>query len=89
MLTVSLGIALALLVLAMVLNLWRVVRGPDLLDRVVGLDTLYINALAVLIVYGIYLDDARYYETALLIALLGFVSTMALCKFLLRGDIIE
>ncbi len=89
MLKLSLTIALALLVVALLLNLWRVLRGPDLLDRVIGVDTLYINSLAVLIVYGVYLDDARYYETALLIALLGFISTMALCKFLLRGDIIE
>lgn len=89
MLKLSLVVALSMLALALLLNLWRVMRGPDLLDRIMGLDTLYINSLAVLIAYGVYLDDARYYEAALLIALLGFVSTMALCKFLLRGDIIE
>ena len=89
MLTVSIYIAFGLLGVASLLNLWRVIRGPDVVDRIVALDTLYVNAVAVLILYGVYLGNDRYYEPALLIALLGFVSTMALCKFLLRGDIIE
>ena len=89
MLTASLYTAFGLLGTAMMLNLWRLLRGPDVVDRIVALDTLYINAVAMLIVYGIYLGSARYFESALLIALLGFISTMALCKFLLRGDIIE
>lgn len=89
MLTTSLYIAFGLLGAALLLNLWRLIRGPDVVDRILALDTLYINTVAVLIVYGVYLGKEHYYEAALLIALLGFIGTMALCKFLLRGDIIE
>jgi multicomponent K+:H+ antiporter subunit F len=80
---------LAMLSLAMTLNLFRLIKGPDLTDRVIALDTLYINAAALLILYGIGLGAERYYQAALLIAMLGFLGTVALAKFLLRGDIIE
>ena len=89
MLTVALILAKVMLSAAFVLNLWRLWRGPDTVDRVLALDTLYINTVAVLLIYGIGLSSGLFYEAALLIALLGFVSTMALAKFLLRGDIIE
>jgi len=75
--------------LAMLLNLWRLLIGPGLPDRVLALDTLYVNALALLILLGIGLDTPLYFEVALLIALLGFVSTVALSKFIVRGDIVE
>jgi len=77
------------LVLALALNAWRLLRGPTLPDRILALDTLYINALALLVVLGIHLADRLLYEVALLIGLLGFVGTVALAKYLLRGDIIE
>ena len=76
-------------VMAMLLNLWRLLVGPALPDRILALDTLYINALALLMLLGISLDTTLYFEVALLIALLGFVSTVVLSKFVLRGDIVE
>jgi len=80
---------LALLGIALLLNAWRLFHGPDASDRILALDTLYINAAAVIVVYGVHIGRSDFFEAALLIALLGFVSTMALAKFLLRGDIIE
>jgi len=82
-------LAMALLGVALVLNAWRLFHGPDATDRILALDTLYINAAAVIVLYGIYIGRPDFFEAALLIALLGFVSTMALAKYLLRGDIIE
>ncbi|TYL46763.1 K+/H+ antiporter subunit F [Marinomonas sp. IMCC 4694] len=75
--------------IALILNLWRLLKGPSVSDRILALDTMYINAIALILLYGIYVKSALYFEAALLIAMLGFVSTAALCKYLLRGDIIE
>jgi multicomponent K+:H+ antiporter subunit F len=75
--------------LALLLTLWRLLRGPDLVDRIVALDTLYINTIALLVLLGIHWDSTAYFEAALLIAVISFISTVALCKYLLRGDIIE
>ena len=74
---------------ALLLNLWRLIRGPSLPDRILALDTMYINSIALIILYGLLTGTPLYFEAALLIAMLGFVSTVAVCKFLLRGDIIE
>ncbi len=81
--------AMTLIGIALLLNAWRFFRGPDATDRILALDTLYINAAALIVLYGIHIGSTYFFEAALLIALLGFVSTMALAKFLLRGDIIE
>ena len=81
--------SMTLIVIALLLNAWRLLRGPDATDRILALDTLYIHAAALIILYGILIGRTDFFEAALLIALLGFVSTMALAKFLLRGDIIE
>lgn len=89
MLTIAVPIALAMMVAALLLNLWRLLRGPEVTDRILALDTLYINTIALLVLFGIYLDTTLYFEAALLIAMMGFVGTVALCKYLLRGDIIE
>lgn len=75
--------------IALVLNAWRLLRGPSLPDRVLALDTLYVNALALLVVVGLWLADKSYFEVALLIGLLGFVGTVVLGKFIMRGDIVE
>jgi multicomponent K+:H+ antiporter subunit F len=75
--------------LALVLNAWRLFRGPGVADRILALDTLYINTLALLVLVGIRLNSDLYFEVALLIALLGFVGTVVLSKFVLRGDIAE
>ena len=78
-----------LVLLSLLLNVWRMLKGPDITDRILALDTLYINSIALIILLGLYNGSALYFEGALLIAMLGFVSTSALSKYLLRGDIIE
>ena len=80
---------MAVLVFALALNLLFLSRGQAVADRLLALDTMYINSIALLLVYGIYSTSQLYFEAALLIAMLGFVSTVAVCKFLLRCDIIE
>ncbi len=82
-------IAFTLVALAVAMNFWRLLKGPSLPDRILALDTLYVNTIALLVLLGIHLGSALYFEAALLIALMGFVGTVALCKYLLRGDIIE
>jgi multicomponent K+:H+ antiporter subunit F len=89
MLNFVLPIAFVMITLSLVLNLYRLVVGPNTLDRVLALDTSYINAVALLIIFSLYLGNPLYFEAALLIALMGFVGTVALSKYLLRGDIIE
>ena len=79
----------AMISIALLLNLWRLLRGPSLPDRILALDTMYINSIALIMLYGLLMGSPLYFEAALLIAMLGFVSTVAVCKFLLRGDIIE
>lgn len=74
---------------ALLLNAWRLLRGPGLPDRILALDTLYVNTLALLVLLGIRLDTTLYFEAALLIAMLGFVGTVVLSKHVLRGDIVE
>jgi multicomponent K+:H+ antiporter subunit F len=82
-------IALAMFGLGIALNLYRIVIGPSLPDRILALDTMYINTIALLVLYGIYQSNMIYFEVALLIAVMGFVGTVAMSKYLLRGDIIE
>lgn len=89
MLAIVLPITFMIMGLALLLNLWRLLQGPDLPDRILALDTLYINTIALLVLFGIYMDSTAYFEIALLIAMMGFVGTVAVCKYLLRGDIIE
>ena len=74
---------------ALLLNLWRLLKGPNVLDRVLSLDTMYINAIALIVLLGLYFGSPLLFEAALLIAMIGFVGTAALCKYLLRGDLIE
>lgn len=74
---------------ALLLNAWRLLRGPGLPDRILALDTLYINTLALLVLLGIYMGTNLYFEAALVIAMLGFIGTVVVSKFLLRGDIAE
>ena len=75
--------------LALLLNLWRLLRGPALGDRIVALDTMVINAIALIVLIGMAGGGDTYFEAALLLAMVGFVSTIAYCKFILRGDIVE
>ncbi|HYF87452.1 K+/H+ antiporter subunit F [Azospirillum sp.] len=78
-----------LLVIAMAFATFRVLRGPRAQDRVLGMDTLYVTATMLLLTFGIRTGSILYFEAALIIALLGFVSTAALAKFLMRGEVIE
>lgn len=82
-------LCLAILGLALLLTVARLIRGPGAADRILALDTLSIEAIALIVLFGIWKGSGLYFEAALLIAVMGFVSTVALCKFLLRGDIIE
>ncbi len=85
----ALIITMGLIAFSLLLNLYRMAEGPRTLDRVVGLDTMYINAIAMIVLMGMYVDTYLYFEAALLIAMMGFVGTVALSKYFLRGDIIE
>ncbi len=89
MLNAAIEIAFVLIGTALALNLYRLLRGPDITDRILALDTLGINTIALLVLFGIRSASSAYFEVALLLALMGFIGTVALCKFLLRGDIIE
>ena len=75
--------------IGLVLNLWRLLVGPDVVDRILALDTMFINSIALIMVYGIHKGSSLYFEASLLIAMLGFVSSVAFGKYILRGDIIE
>lgn len=89
MMSLALYIGIACVGAAMALNVYRMVVGPDAVDRVVALDTLYINLIVMLVLVGILLSTAVFFEAALLIAMMGFVGTVALAKYLRRGSIIE
>ena len=82
-------LAQILLTLAMGCAAFRLLRGPRAQDRVLGLDTLYVNAMLLLLTFGIRSGSTLHFEAALAIALLGFVGTVALAKFLMRGEVIE
>mgnify|MGYP000594065133 FL=1 len=82
-------IVFAMIGVSLLLNVWRLLIGPSIPDRILALDTMYINTIALIILYGMTMGTSLYFEAALLIAMLGFVSTVAVCKYLLRGDIIE
>ena len=85
----SVSIAQVLLGLAMMCAAFRILSGPRAQDRVVGFDTLSSNAMLLLLTFGIQSGSLLYFEAAMVIALLGFVGTVALAKFLLRGEVIE
>lgn len=88
-LTWSLMASQCMLGLAMVFSCTRMFKGPRAQDRVLAMDSLYMNGMMLMLVFGIVSGSALYFEAALVIALLGFVSTAALAKFLMRGEAIE
>ena len=75
--------------LALLMNLWRVAFAPGVPDRVLALDTMVINVIALMVLFGIWNGTAIYFEAALLFAMTGFISTVAYARYMLRGDIIE
>lgn len=85
----SLLIAQLMLVAAMACAVYRLFKGPRAQDRVLGMDALYLDALLLILTFGIRTGSTIYFEAALIIALLGFVATVALAKFLMRGEVIE
>lgn len=89
MISIAIVIATTLVCLSLTLNLWRLFIGPNRPDRILALDTMYINSIALIVLFGISSNSTLYFEAALLIAMLGFVSTAAMCKYILRGDLIE
>lgn len=82
-------IASAMLAIALLLNLYRLVKGPSLPDRILALDTMYINTIALIVLLGVSQRSLIFFEAAMLIAMMGFVGTIAISKYILRGDIIE
>jgi multicomponent K+:H+ antiporter subunit F len=88
-LTIAIAYAQAALGVALCFATWRALAGPRAQDRVLGLDTLYINAMLLLLVSGMRFGTVFFFEAALVIGVLGFVATVALAKFLLRGEVIE
>lgn len=75
--------------LALLMSGYRLLRGPTLPDRILALDTLYVNMIALLVLFGIQYQTQLVFEAALVAALLGFIGTVALSKYVTRGDIIE
>jgi multicomponent K+:H+ antiporter subunit F len=89
MIAVALTFAFACFGIALLMALWRVIRAPGIADRVLALDTLFINVIGLIMLYGIAGGTQLYFEAAMIIAMLGFVSTVAYARFMLRGNIIE
>jgi multicomponent K+:H+ antiporter subunit F len=88
-LSCAIALTLALFTLAMAIGLLRVVRGPSAQDRVLALDFLYLVGMLAMLVLAIRYDSEMYFEGALMMALFGFVGSLAMAKFLLRGEVIE
>ncbi len=89
MITIACIIAGFAVSVALLLTLYRLAVGPDAVDRVIALDTLVINTIALIVLVGILYDSSMSFEAALLFAMVGFVTTVSFCKFLLRGNVIE
>ncbi len=85
----ALDFAFGAVALAIALTAWRLLRGPTPADRVLAIDTLYINAVALVVLLGIRLGTDLLFEAALIVAMLGFISTVALARYLSRGDAVE
>ena len=88
-LDLALNIALAAITVSMLLCGWRLLRGPEATDRLLALDTLCLNTVALIVVLGMRWNTALLFEAALLVAMLGFASTVALARYLSRGDVVE
>ncbi|AOF86892.1 multiple resistance and pH regulation F family protein [Hydrogenophaga sp. RAC07] len=88
-LEIALNIALAAVTMSLLLCGWRLLLGPETTDRLLALDTLYLNTVALIVVLGMRWNTALLFEAALLVAMLGFASTVALARYLSRGDVVE
>ena len=88
-LEIALNVATGAVGLAMVFCAWRLLLGPEVTDRVLAMDTLYMNTVALIVLLGLRWDTPLLFEAALLVAMLGFASTVALARYLSRGDVVE
>jgi multicomponent K+:H+ antiporter subunit F len=89
MIAAALIFAYACFGLGLLMNLWRLALGPSTADRILALDTMVINAIAIVMLMGVDYGASIYFEASMLLAMVGFVSTVAFAKFVLRGDVIE
>ena len=89
MIAIASTFAMIAIAVSVMLNLYRLWAGPDATDRILALDTMVINAIGLIVLAGILFGNTIYFEGALLFAMVGFISTVAFCKFLLRGNVIE
>jgi len=89
MIEYALFFSFAAVAIALIINLWRLATGPTVMDRVLAGDTMVVNTIAIIILYGIQNNTTLYFESALLLAMFSFISTVAYCRFVLRGDVIE
>ena len=89
MIAIALGVAFGAVGLALLLTAWRLLRGPDAPDRVLAVDTLYVNVVALVVLLGIAYDTHALFEAALLVALIGFVATVALARYVFRGNVVD
>lgn len=85
----ALGICLIAITISMFLCLIRLIIGPSVIDRLLALDTLFLNATCLIIVLGVYWVSTNVFEGALLVAMLGFVSTTALARYFTTGHVID
>lgn len=85
----SVNLAIVAVAVAMLMCAWRLLKGPHIVDRVLALDTLYINVVALAVLLGLKWQTALLFEAALVVAMLGFVATVALSRFITRGDVVE
>jgi len=88
-LDLALNIGIGAVALAFALCAWRLLTGPETTDRILAIDTLYLNAVALIVMLGMRWNTALLFEAALLVAMLGFASTVALARYLTRGDVVE
>jgi len=88
-LEIAMMIGFAVIAISIALTGWRLLRGPSIADRILALDTLYLNVVTLIVLLGLYLDNTLLFEAALLVAMLGFVSTVALARYVTRGDTVE
>lgn len=89
MLTYALTFAISCFALALVLNLWRLATAPTIPDRIIAVDTMVINVIALIVLYSVLTGNELNFEAAMLFSMTGFISTVAFCKYLLRRSIIE
>ena len=89
MILIALNIAFVAVAVSQLLAMLRLLKGPNTGDRILSLDTMVVNAIALIILLGMRLGTDIYFESAMIFAMLGVVSTVAIARFVLRGDIIE